>query len=286
MDNLLPDKITVEYGNVDPFNEIKLDDYIVDGACSGNNVFFVTKKGDFGSFGLANSDLGYETTGMSRAETITPFIRRLELKRKAVSVFAGSNQGFIIDCKQNVWAWGHNYYGQLGVGRRFGDVLENPILIPIPFKIIQVASGNRHTMFLTEEGVVFGCGSNLDGQLQFENSSLKRERIYFPTIICKNILKISAGSNHSVLLNKAGEVIVAGRCDDGQTGISTSQFKIDDKGFEYVDNTKISNDALIATTVWRDEEDVDHLLGQKVNLSNLKKKDIFACGSFTILELE
>lgn len=56
------------------------------------------------------------------------------------------------------YTWGSNSCGQLGVG----DLISrgSPVLIRLPpsVRVIQVAAGSNHTVFLTSNGQIYSCG--------------------------------------------------------------------------------------------------------------------------------
>ena len=71
-----------------------------------------------------------------------------------------------------VLSWGHNRYGQLGLGIK-GQSISTPQIIQslqgIPFA--QISAGGAHSFALTLSGAVFGWGRNKFGQLGLNDTN-------------------------------------------------------------------------------------------------------------------
>ena len=134
-----------------------------------------------------------------------------------------------ISDKGKVYAWGFNQKGQLGVddfqNRR------NPTLIESlsDHNIIAVATGRQHSLFLTDEGVVFSCGDNKSGQCGI---GLKKECVTLPSHIDYSgspVVKIACGADFSLLLTEDGEIFSFGLPEYGQLGHGTENKEIGGK---------------------------------------------------------
>jgi alpha-tubulin suppressor-like RCC1 family protein len=85
------------------------------------------------------------------------------------SVSAGQNHTLFKTIDGNVYATGMNIKGQLGIGHN------NTIFMPqkIQFfngNIEKISAGANHSIFLTKEGITFGCGDNtMGGQIAMDN---------------------------------------------------------------------------------------------------------------------
>lgn len=107
-------------------------------------------------------------------------------------------------------------------------------------KIIQISAGDSHSLALTSTGKVFfwGIFRDVNGALGTFKS---KEILYEPKIIPLNdfIVKISSGTNHSVLLNKDGYIYVFGINDQGQLGFINKYFTDDDDAKRKRDKLKL-----------------------------------------------
>lgn len=93
------------------------------------------------------------------------------------------------------------------------------------FVVVHVAAGSAHTLFLTDGGEVFGCGSNAEGQLgmgdEVKRSSVPR-KVPMPDgggCGCTRAASIACGSHHSVVLLDDGRVVVFGANTEGAMGV-------------------------------------------------------------------
>jgi E3 ubiquitin-protein ligase MYCBP2 len=62
-----------------------------------------------------------------------------------------------------VFTFGSNIYGQLGVGNLIAQA--GPVLVKVPGVAVQVAAGSNHTAVLTAEGEVYAFGAHQKGWL-------------------------------------------------------------------------------------------------------------------------
>ena len=119
----------------------------------------------------------------------------------------------------NVWAWGDNYFGQLGNNRE-GLYQSTPVTVHAgeqnpadpgsPLKdIIAISAGDYHVLALDKEGNVWAWGYNLYGQLG-DGTSYNRwtpvrvEKIGEGSGYLTDIVYIDAGFNHSMAIDKSG----------------------------------------------------------------------------------
>jgi hypothetical protein len=121
-----------------------------------------------------------------------------------------------------VYAWGHNYWGQIGNGCNDNQ------LKPIKVKgfnnerVVMISCGEFYSMALTECGHVYSWGWNEFGQLGIGNTVDSNEP-KLVAVIDENkcnvfIEKISCGSKHSLLLSSDGYIYAFGRNYEGELG--------------------------------------------------------------------
>jgi regulator of chromosome condensation len=86
--------------------------------------------------------------------------------KQAVDIFCGGNASFYKNKKNQLFGWGLNNHGQLGIGHK-----EN---VSAPTRVwwrdgeektvTQLTGGEHHTIALTEEGQVYVWGRNDEGE--------------------------------------------------------------------------------------------------------------------------
>ncbi|KAL3826440.1 hypothetical protein ACHAXA_011249 [Cyclostephanos tholiformis] len=107
----------------------------------------------------------------------------------------------LLDVQGHAWATGSNEKGQLCLGDNVTMVVI-PEKIPIEGKIVDVAIGGEHTLLVDEFGNVYGCGSNVVGQLGLGTI----EKTSLPIMVdgLASVTSVSAGHSHSVFMSDNG----------------------------------------------------------------------------------
>ena len=158
-----------------------------------------------GQLGLGNDENGREDIP-----------RKISELCNIQSVSCGRSFSLCVSVDGNVWGFGDNSYGQLGVGKIFGDKVAHPVCIEnIPF-IISVHCGYNHSFCISDTHTVFGFGCNKYNQLGIGGSNSKSKPVLLKKT--KNIINISCGREYSVFLSSAGEVYMCGTSRNGEFG--------------------------------------------------------------------
>ena len=84
--------------------------------------------------------------------------------RDAQDVWAGNHHSFYINKAKEVYAWGLNNHGQLGVGHKDNISLPQKVKNLEGVHVIMMAGGEHHTIAVSEDGRVFCWGRNDEGQ--------------------------------------------------------------------------------------------------------------------------
>ena len=152
-------------------------------------------------------------------------------------VAAGSGHTIILTEENTVFSCGNNKYGQLGLNNKneyknsFTKInLDNSMVVK------QVAACKDYTMILTEDGRVFGCGNNYEGQFCIDDKEYFDEELkkYLPgiktfTLVTtipkdKNPKKILTGTSHIIILAEDDTVFACGSNEDGQLGLGSHYY--------------------------------------------------------------
>ena len=155
-----------------------------------------------------------------------------------VAVSAGSNHSFALKSDGSVWAWGWNYYGQLGINTGGNGANK---LIPAQVKgangegylsdIVAVSAGSSHSIALKSDGSVWGFGYNGSGQLGDGTTSGSRvtpvqTKGANGSGYLADIVTVATGDNHSLALKTDGSLWSFGYNTYGNLGIGTSSGSI------------------------------------------------------------
>ena len=91
----------------------------------------------------------------------SPYRLTLESMKQFRSVDCGDQHTALVTPSGDLYTFGDNSEGQLGLGIDYKTFTDKPTLVTgILDRIQSVSSGYRHTLVLTERGQVYGMGSN------------------------------------------------------------------------------------------------------------------------------
>ncbi|BDR53951.1 hypothetical protein KIMH_00620 [Bombiscardovia apis] len=121
----------------------------------------------------------------------------------------------------NVYTWGSNVKGQLGTGDTTPRRKPTKITLPGSAKAASVATGESHTLALTTTGSAYAWGNDWYGQLGTGNSVDQLSPTPLSGVGNNTFTTISAGYDHSLAVNTAGDMYAWGSSADGRLGDGT-----------------------------------------------------------------
>ncbi|MFG2111457.1 Ig-like domain repeat protein [Streptomyces sp. NPDC048718] len=128
----------------------------------GECTLALTSDGHLLAWGYnAWGQLGDGTTTNRR----TPVAVHLPAGTTVTTVGAGHAHNLALTTDGGLFAWGNNYFGQLGDGTTTDRHTPVEIQLPAGTKATKLAGGNGHSMALTSDGRIITWGSNTYGQL-------------------------------------------------------------------------------------------------------------------------
>ena len=149
---------------------------------------------------------------------------------------AGYIHSLAVDINGYVWAWGDNYYGQLGDNKESGSVSTVPVKVHgynnegFLDDIIAVAAGRSgaHSLAVDANSFVWAWGLNNTGQLG--NGGEGTEQLTPVQVVggamgstwLKYIIEVSGGEDNSAARDANGLVYTWGKNDYGQLGSGTT----------------------------------------------------------------
>uniref|UniRef100_A0A914S8J5 Uncharacterized protein n=1 Tax=Parascaris equorum TaxID=6256 RepID=A0A914S8J5_PAREQ len=140
--------------------------------------------------------------------------------------------------RRQLYAFGYGGDGQLG-NRGFlngddGNIVKIPqVVVGAPtshdgVSVMAIASGERHTLFLADDGKVWSCGGNENGELGRGGCQEGSFTIY-PVLLSGgvNIVQIAAGRAHNMAVADDGRLFAWGSNSYGQLALPSNITSID-----------------------------------------------------------
>jgi alpha-tubulin suppressor-like RCC1 family protein len=131
-----------------------------------------------------------------------------------VFVAAGGNCSMAIDDFDQVWAWGQNHRGQLGLGHL--EQTNTPAMVYRDYDqhrelfVTVVACGGQHTLFVTTEGELLVSGHNMATDRGFPHDIFVPTATTLPFGGARQIVCASAGEGHSAVVDERGTLYTWG----------------------------------------------------------------------------
>ncbi|XP_058048904.1 E3 ISG15--protein ligase HERC5-like [Ahaetulla prasina] len=153
--------------------------------------------------------------------TKTPQIRLLkELGNKQIiQIACGDYHSLALSKGGELFAWGENAHGQLGMGNVMGRI-KDPRLVEelegIP--LVNIAAGSAHSVVVSMFGTVYSWGKNTYGQLGLGDKEDRCIPASVKALKHKKTVFISCGGEHTAALSKDGLVSTFGSGCYGQLG--------------------------------------------------------------------
>lgn len=144
---------------------------------------------------------------------------------KVLQIAATDNLSCVLFDNNDIYSWGtfRSNEGILGFYQDKIKIQEKPFKLPkfSKYKIVQIASGKDHLLFLDEEGSVFAWGNGQQYQLGRKIMDRFKLRTLDPRPIgLKKIKYIASGENHCFALNTDNKLYSWGLNQFGQCGVS------------------------------------------------------------------
>ncbi|XP_058402336.1 probable E3 ubiquitin-protein ligase HERC6 [Diceros bicornis minor] len=145
---------------------------------------------------------------------------------KIIQVSCGDYHSLALSEDGQVFSWGKNSHGQLGLGKTFPSQNSPQRVTSLEgIPLAQVAAGGAHSFALSLCRTSFGWGSNSAGQLALSGNNVPAQS-YKPRSISAlrnlGVIYISCGYEHTAVLTQNGKVFTFGDNSCGQLGYSST----------------------------------------------------------------
>jgi alpha-tubulin suppressor-like RCC1 family protein len=195
-------------------------------AAGANDTFAVISTGALFAFG-DNSD---GQLGVSAGfGTNDPTPTRVNLPDQVTQVAAGADYTLALTSTGQLYAFGNNEYGQLGIPTAVQKTA-TPTLVSLPQEngvVTQVAAGGGQTLVVTSSGQLYTFGLNIYGQLGNSMSIGTQNANPTPTLVTLPgatgpVVQVSATGNSSLAVTSTGQLFTFGVNYFGQLGRATN----------------------------------------------------------------
>ena len=165
------------------------------------HTLVLQENGDVYGFGRGHTTLGQ---GDSAPGTyLTPV--KVPLPGPAIDIAAGWTHSLVVLENGDVYAFGGNYYGALGLGLGFeSKVFATPLRIEGLGSAIAVAAGNSSSFVLLENGDLYSFGYNDRGQLGLGDTEHRDVPVKVESI--SGVAMVTAGDRHTLAVLENGHV--------------------------------------------------------------------------------
>lgn len=122
------------------------------------------------------------------------------------------------DVSGNIWVWGDNSYGQLGLGDK--KARNEPVLNEKLGNICEVSCNGKSTICVDTTGVVFGFGYNFHGNLGLD---IESTTVPIEITSLNKIRYVACGECHTACIDDYGGLWTFGLNNYGQLGVGRSK---------------------------------------------------------------
>lgn len=133
-------------------------------------------------------------------------------------VAAGERHSLALDQFGNAWAWGRGSHGQLGNGSTGDQLVPVSVSMPPGVSFTTLSAGDVHSLALDEAGNAWAWGRGLYGRLGQGGTQDATVPVAVAMPSGVRFEAIRAGGNHSLALDRSGNVWAWGDGYDGQLG--------------------------------------------------------------------
>ena len=183
--------------------------------CTENTSFILKKDGTLLGCGRNNCAMfGYPSSDIFEINKL------VNIASNVIDMAITCNSSYIIKDDGSLWVSGKNSSGQLGVGDKVDREAFTKVNMPNGLKVLKVTASTNHAVVIAEDGYLYCCGDNSDGQLGLsvsECSTFTRytgyDDIAYPVkdVVAYYNDSTSADSpSQTYVLDSRGHVFVAG----------------------------------------------------------------------------
>lgn len=135
---------------------------------------------------------------------------------KAYQVACGGKHTAVVDCYGNLWTFGENAQGQLGLAH--WESQSKPAWVSQVPNARFVSTGWEHTAVIDAHNNLWTFGSNEHGQLGLQEEHAALPACHVPTLVMSQVKSVACGGAHTIAIDIHGHVFACGNNNEGQCG--------------------------------------------------------------------
>lgn len=204
------------------FQSILQEKTIIQITCGDYHSLALSKGGEL--FAWGQNSHGQLGIGVMCPSVPTPQIVEHLAGVPLVQISAGEAHSMTLSMSGNVYSWGKNDLGQLGLGHT--ENKDSPCLIEAldNQKVEFVACGGSHTALLTQDGQLFTFGAGKYGQLGHKSKRNELKPRLVTALVANRVTQIACGRWHTLAyILGLGKVFSFGCGKEGQLGSHGTQ---------------------------------------------------------------
>lgn len=175
---------------------VDVDESIKAVACGDHYSLLLAESGNVYHCGASMDGIPVTTKRLARVEMP-------EGAGKVTVIVAGARHALFLNGEGEVFVWGNNVDGQLGLGNDKaawkGSVTKHPTLA----RIVGAAAGDKRSMFVDERGDLYATGSNAGNELGLVGGSQASTTVPVKVDLA-NVISVACGQNYTKILTCEG----------------------------------------------------------------------------------
>jgi len=187
-------------------------------AIASNGYHTLALKADGTVWGWGSNHQGQVGTGSPPSTVVNPI--QVASLTNVISIAAGTHHSLALKADGTVWAWGYNYYGQLGNGATLQVAVATPIQTSSLNNVVAITAGVFNSLAIKSDGTAWAWGYNRFGQAGNGSTSFA---VPIPSLVpgLSNVTSIAAGY-HSLATKSDGTIWSWGYNYSGGLGLGTT----------------------------------------------------------------
>ncbi|XP_023240881.1 RCC1 and BTB domain-containing protein 1-like [Centruroides sculpturatus] len=182
-------------------------------ACGSHHSMVLTKDDEVYALGSNTSGclgLGDSHGSLEPRKVITKFLIG---SRRCISIACGQTSSMCALDNGDVYGWGYNGNGQLGLGNNVNQSNPSRVANLQGVVIQKIVCGYAHTMALSDEGVLYAWGANSYGQLGTGSKANQVTPVRIASEIGRIVEIAASHYNHiSAAMSQTSKVFMWGQC--------------------------------------------------------------------------